>query len=163
MKLAAFDIHHVINQIKCASPPSSKDMHKLLNNLSILLEKNTVRKKSELETEYNSSIEKLNETFIDLCFLRKEIIKQFSQEYYEILEKALRQLKSNSDYVKLNNENEAPLIDWNLKTINETPNIMPVVFSKLQKAKSIIEDALSKSENKQNVVDGAIISFFADK
>lgn len=162
MKIAAFDIQHVINQIKCASPPSNKDMHKLLNNLSILLEKNTIKKKSPLEPEFNSSVEKLNEAFIDLCFLRKEIVKQFSQEYFDVLNKALVQLKKNKEHVNVEKEETMDLIQWDLKTMNDTSNAMPVVFSKLQKARSIIEDALQKSENKCNDIEGTVEAFFSD-
>lgn len=158
MKIEVFDINHIINQIKCASPPSDKDMHKFINNLSILLEKNVSKKNSPLESTLVSTTEKLNELFVDLCFLRKEIIQRFSKEYFEMISNAILQLKANKGKLIQSEGQTFNKINWDLKTMDdESSDIMSVTFSKLQKAKSIIKDALSKeispSKNPESIVD----------
>lgn len=162
MKIPIFDVQHIINQIKCASPPNNKEMHKALNNLSILLEKNTTKKKSTLEQNYIGSMDKLNEHFVDLCFLRKEIVRSFSQEYFDILTDTLKILKSNKNIVKIEENKQAPLIEWDLTPMADALTIMPTVFSKLSKAKSIIEDALLKHEGQIVDIDSQVEAFFAD-
>lgn len=162
MKINAFDIHHVINQIKCASPPSTKEMHKFLNNLSILLDKNTTKKNSPLEPVLLSSIEKLNETFVDLCFLRKEIVRRFSREYFETLGNSLLQLKKNRDVLYSEDRVCPAPIQWNLDTMSDSSSPMPAIFCKLHKAKGIIEDALQRNEATKANADGCIEAFFAD-
>ena len=147
MKIQVFDINHIINQIKCASPPSNKEMHKLINNLSILLEKNVLRKQSPLEATLVTTTEKLNEIFVDLCFLRKEIIQRFSREYFDILSSAVQQLRKNNTIVEYNAENSVETINWNLKTMSQPREVMATTFSKLRKARSIIEDELNKNNN----------------
>lgn len=162
MKIDVFDTHHIISQIKCASPPSSKEMHKLLNNLSILLEKNTAKKSSPLESTLVSSVERLNETFVDLCFLRKEIVRKFSQEYFDILSNALAQLKRNK-YILYSEDAEHPAsMQWDLNTTSGSSSLMPAIFCKLHKAKGIIEDALQKSNDIRADADGWVEAFFTD-
>ena len=161
MKIEVFDINHIINQIKCASPPSDKDMHKLINNLSILLEKNVTKKSSPLESTLLSTTEKLNEVFVDLCFLRKEIVQRFSREYFEMLSNAILQLKINNERVSHNDLSNFDKITWDLKTISDSPDIMSVTFSKLHKAKSIIEDALSKNTGTKRDPESIVDAFFS--
>ena len=160
MKINVFDINHIVNQIKCASPPGDKDMHKLINNLSILLEKNVNRKQSPLESTALSTIEKLNETFVDLCFLRKEIVQRFSREYFDSLSLAIKQIKENRKKVEEKNLVENDKIDWNLKTMSQPTEIMKTTFSKLHKARSIIEDALDKNVGNKNDPELIIDSYF---
>lgn len=161
MKIEVFDINHIINQIKCASPPSDKDMHKLINNLSILLEKNVTKKSSPLESTLLSTTEKLNEVFVDLCFLRKEIVQRFSREYFEMLSNAILQLKINNERISHNDLSNFDKITWDLKTISDSPDIMSVTFSKLHKAKSIIEDALSKNTGTKRDPESIVDAFFS--
>lgn len=161
MKIPVFDVSHIINQIKCASPPSDRAMHKLLNNLSILLEKNTIKKSSNLEANLSSSIEKLNDTFIDLCFLRKEIVTKFNLEYYKIIEKALLQIKKNKEKIEEKEKNR-DLIKWEFKNVCGSKNLIEGIFSKLNKAKGIIEDALEKNSTVENNIDAHIESFFTN-
>lgn len=162
MKIEVFDINHIINQIKCASPPSDKDMHKLINNLSILLEKNVARKNSPLEPTLAANTEKLNEILVDLCFLRKEIVQRFSREYFEILNEAVQRLKENRERVMMAEEPRAESLCWNLKTVAQPSEVMTTTFSKLQKARGIIEDALNKSTGSTKDPELMIESFFAD-
>lgn len=160
MKIQVFDIDHIINQIKCASPPSDKDMHKLINNLSILLEKNVTKKESPLETTLVSTSEKLNEMFVDLCFLRKEIVQRFSREYFEMLATAILQLQKNKTLVEQVVEPVIERTNWDLKTMSQPFDAMASTFSKLHKARSIIEDALNKNTCTSKDPESMIEAFF---
>lgn len=162
MKIQVFDINHIINQIKCASPPSDKEMHKLINNLSILLEKNVTRKQSSLEANLMSTTEKLNEMFVDLCFLRKEIVQRFSKEYFEVLASAVMQLRKNKLKVEHNEEPNLEIINWDLKTMSQPSDIMAATFSKLHKARSVIEDALNKNMGNNRDPESMVEAFFRD-
>lgn len=159
MKIPVFDVGHIINQIKCASPPSDRNMHKLLNNLAILLERNTMKKTSSLEATLSSSIEKFNDTFIDLCFLRKEIVEKFSLEYYKIVENAILQIRNNKEALEKDETIPEEIINWDFDNTCDSRKLVPVVFSKLNKARSIIEDALDKSSTVESNVDAYIESF----
>lgn len=162
MKIQIFDVTHVINQIKRASPPKDKQTHKLLNNLAILLEKNTTKKQSPLEKTHIATVEKLNEAFLDLCFLRKEILKKFSQEYFDTLSNAIIQLRKNQKVLESAKIQKEEMIEWDLKTIDESNEIMPEIFSKLKKAKSVIEDAMDKNKPSSKNPNGVLESFFTD-
>lgn len=160
MKMQAFDIQHIVNQIKRASPPKDKEAHKLLNNLAILLDKNTVKKNSPLEPTLSAATDKLNETFMDLCFIRKEIVKKFGEAYFDLINNALASLKRNSETLSSISRDTDEMIDWDLKTAGGSESHMPGIFSKLQKARSVIEDAIEKNEGEGWDPEGVIESFF---
>lgn len=162
MKIQIFDVTHVINQIKRASPPKDKQTHKLLNNLAILLEKNTTKKKSPLEQTHTATVEKLNETFLDLCFMRKDLLKKFSQEYFETLSNAIIQLRKNQKILESAKTQKEEILEWDLKTIDESNETMSLTFSKLKKAKSVIEDAIDKTTNSSKNPNGVLEAFFTD-
>lgn len=145
MKIQLFDSSHVINQIKRASPPKDKEAHKFLNNLAILLEKNTTKKSSTLEQALVTTTDKLSETFLDLCFKRKELAKNFSQEYLETANAALEKLRANKAVLEESSSGRIEPIAWDLK-MDEANSAMPQIFSKLQKARTIIEEAIEKNE-----------------
>lgn len=160
MKIQVFDASHIINQIKRASPPKDKETHKFLNNLAILLEKNTEKKSSPLESALVSTTDKLNETFLDLCFKRKELVKKFSQDYFDIVNSAFIALKRNKDILEAPAVPQADTMSWNLKTMSSSSSLMPLIFSKLQKARSIIEDAMERNEGTAKDTSGSIDAFF---
>lgn len=162
MKIQVFDIPHIINQIKRASPPKDKDTHKLLNNLAILLEKNTKKKSSPLDASLVSVLDRLNEVFLDLCFKRKELTKKFSSEYLKMVDEAYAVLRRNKE--ALATPVGAPLekIVWDLKTMGESSVVMPSIFSKIQKARSVIEDAIEGNKEMTKDPVGSIETFFSD-
>lgn len=161
MKIQLYDVSHIINQIKRANPPKDKETHKFLNNLAILLEKNTIKKNSTLESTLISTSEKFNETFLDLCFKRKEMVKRFSQEYLETVDNAYIAINNNSKALETFKNDFDVSIDWNLKTMAESSNeLMPQIFSKLQKARSIIEDGLERNESVEKEMKGNFELFF---
>ncbi|ELA41534.1 uncharacterized protein VICG_01398 [Vittaforma corneae ATCC 50505] len=161
MKIQTFDVPHIINQIKRASPPKDKETHKFLNNLAILLEKNTTKKNSPLESSLVSTTDKLNETFLDLCFRRKELVKRFSQDYFDIVNNAFTALKRNKDALETLSIPQVDSINWDLKTMSDSNSSMPLIFSKLQKARSIIEDAIEKNDGMIKDANGCIDAFFS--
>lgn len=151
MKIPVYDVQHIINQIKCASPPVTKEMHKLINNLSILLDKNIDKQTSPLETVLNSSLEQLNEKFLDLCFLRKDLVVKYGEEYSKIV----------SDIIKIISEDKEEkalpaykMNDWALEVdCKKSCEIIPEIFSKLKKAKEVIEDAIGNKVSNTTVID----------
>lgn len=161
MKIQVYDIPHIINQIKRASPPKDKETHKMLNNLAILLEKNTTKKHSQLESALVSAADKLHETVMDLCFVRKEIVKKFGEKYYNEVSKVVSELKQNRKCPEVGDIPDSVPIEWDLNTMEECSGTMPVIFSKLQKAKSVIEDAIKKNEGNYDP-ERVINAFFND-
>jgi len=160
MKIGLYDIQYVMNQIKCAAPPSDKESHKLLNNVSILLEKNTNKLNSPLEPTLVSCLEKLHENFLELCFTRSELPEEFGNWYAENTEAIMKWLKEIKDKAT-SIEARAALetgdpaekcgvlcgerqIDWKIEDVgcDAALKIIPEIFGKLKKAKSIMEDAL---------------------
>lgn len=160
MKPQVHDIGHVINQIKRASPPTDKEMHKLLNNLQILLTKNTEKKESPLELALSNTVEQMNEVFVDLCFLRKEIVKKFGNLYFETISNALAELRSKNQELQQYDEPEECLVSWNFTTVNPSTDIASSIFNKLNKAKMIIEDSINKCDYVSKEADTVVDSYF---
>lgn len=162
MKIPVYDIQHIINQIKCASPPVTKEMHKIMNNLSILLEKNIEKRDSPQEAILTGQLERLNEIFLDLCFLRKEIVKKYGEEYAGIVNKALEALESNWHRISSENSIRAELITWDLDTeCDDTCQMIPDIFSKLKKAKTVIEDAIEGTASHSLSADSCLDNYIS--
>lgn len=160
MKIPVYDIQHIINQIKCASPPVTKEMHKTINNLSILLEKNVDKRDSPQEAVLTGQLERLNEAFLDLCFLRKEIVKRYAEEYAAIVGSALEALESAWRRA----QDEPPAcgepVAWELDTgCGGTCQMLPEIFSKLKKAKAVIEDAIEGTVSHDVSADSCLESY----
>ncbi|KAI5169309.1 hypothetical protein PAEPH01_0601 [Pancytospora epiphaga] len=146
MKLGIHDVQHIIGQIKRASPPTTKETHKLINNLAILLEKNTNKIESPLEAVLTAQLEKLNEYFLDLCFLRKEILMRYSREYAEEVNGVLATLKENQTKASKETAIDRVTMEWSLNSESSYSSRMTQdIFGKLHKAKSIIEDAIGQN------------------
>lgn len=146
MKIGCHDIQHVIGQIKRASPPVTKEMHKLINNLAILLEKNTDHLDSTQEAVLTTHLERLNECFLDLCFLRREIVVQHGAEYAATVAAAVAALQENREAAAADIAGDDRHVEWNLEAdCGDTAHLVPEIFSKLRKAKAVIEDALDGS------------------
>lgn len=143
MKIGCHDVQHVIGQIKRASPPVTKEMHKLINNLGILLEKNTEHLDSPQEAVLTAHLERLNECFLDLCFLRREIVVRHSAEYAGMVASAIAAVQENRDIAAADVAGDDRRIVWNLDAdCGDTARLVPEIFGKLRKAKAVIEDAL---------------------
>lgn len=145
MKIHLFDVAHIINQIKRASPPKDKETLKFLNNLTILLDKNTVKKTSPLESTLATTADHLNEASMDLCFKRKELVKKMNEMYFEETSKAFEMLSANKKKLEIPARDPVE-IEWDLKTMEESNAVMPQIFSKLQKARLIIEETIERNE-----------------
>lgn len=157
MKIEIYDISHIITQIKCASPPKTKEDHKLLNNLAILLEKNSIKKESDLENKLNESLEKMNENFLDLCFLRKEIVKKFSVEFSESMNEMVEKLINNRNIFLKSKDLSKKTIDWNLETSCDSAfSLIPEIFGKLNKSKEIIQDCMETTNYRNTDADSYI-------
>ncbi len=155
MKMEIRSIEYIIDQIKKTNPPVTKDMHKLINNLLILLEKNVVKKESPEEFLLTEKYETLNEFFLELCFLRREIVVKFAEEYADNIKKAIEILEENSKAVNYKENDEKKTIKWNLKTECEnTYELVSYIFSKLSKAKMVIEESLeNKCKNNKSSIE----------
>lgn len=146
MKIEVHDIQHIVEQVKEMHPPRSKDAHKLMNNLAILLEKNTTKKESPEEVVLTGHLEKLNEKFLDLCFLRKETVESYGKEYSEMASKTALALQKNREAVAAEQPVAHKPIVWDLEVGQcDVCQMIPGIFSKLKKAKGVIEDALESS------------------
>ncbi|KAI5149952.1 hypothetical protein ENBRE01_1216 [Enteropsectra breve] len=147
-KISLQDAQHIIGQIKRASPPSTKEEHKMLNNLAVLLEKNTCKKDTPLEAELTACLEKMNERFLDLCFFRKEKVSEYAAEYSENINKVLERIRQNNERISRMGAEEPKALEWNLSgSIDDLCGQVPDIFGKLRKAKSIIEESLEERIN----------------
>lgn len=166
MKIPVYDVQHIINQIKRASPPVTKEMHKLINNLAILLEKNTEKRESPQELVLTTKTEQLNESFLDLCFLRGEVAKKYAEEYAVFVGQVEQVLEENKSMT-----NKEPIIspsniDWDLDTeCADTYQLISYIFAKLNKAKAVVEDGLENRSrgNKGNVSADAYFEAYTNK
>ncbi|KAI4291376.1 hypothetical protein PAPHI01_0650 [Pancytospora philotis] len=149
MKIGVHDVQHIIGQIKRASPPTTKDMHKFINSLAILLEKNTDKLASPHEQTLTGHLERLNELFLDLCFLRKELALKYADEYAASVGAAISTLNANNELLQAESLPEVRSMEWDLSTgSSDTQMLVHEIFGKMHKAKAIIEDALSSSTAK---------------
>lgn len=149
MKIGVHDIQHIIGQIKRASPPTTKYMHKLINNLAILLEKNTNKLESPQEAVLTAQLERLNELFLDLCFMRKELALKYADNYAASVSAAMDTLRENGDVVSTETPYAPIHIDWALDAqCGDTDMLVHEIFSKMRKAKTVIEDASDKTRER---------------
>ncbi|KAL6122161.1 hypothetical protein NUSPORA_00827 [Nucleospora cyclopteri] len=147
-KIAVSDVDYIFEQIKSDFPPQTKEEHKVLNNVRVLFEKNVVAQKNDevaaKKTEFIQLREKLTEKFLDLTFLRKELVLKFKEEYNERVSNKIK----NTILYKINKQEEP--FDYEKYKIkfsspkNEeflySKSILPVLNSKLKKIKEIVEE-----------------------
>lgn len=154
MKPGLYDVQHVIAQIKRASPPVTREMHKLINNISILLDKNTTRLDSPLEPVLASATEQLAEQFLALCYLRRESVRAYASAYAEAAAQIASRIHANMEAMGRQPQQTDDRIVWDglVAESAEACDLVPSIFSKLKKGKEVVEDAL---ENRTRVERGA--------
>lgn len=164
-KIVVTDVDFIFNKIKKDFPPQTKEEHKILNNVRVLFEKNVTVKNDEAKKMKLLQLqEKLDEKFLDLCFMRKELIQKFREDYSASVSKikndVLYKCQTNSpdDYEKYK-------IKFNIlknEEFNKAMNVLPFLNSKLKKAKEILEESAQTVKDKEIDGDKYIEKYFRD-
>jgi hypothetical protein len=81
-------------------------------------------------------------------------------EYFEIINKKIRKLIENRQKIETKVERNKEIKNWKLITISNPVEVMKVIFSKLNKAKSIIEDELNRNEGNKKDPESIISLYF---
>lgn len=143
MKIELCDLQHVIGQIKRASPPTTKEAYKFLNNLLVLMERNTIKCSVSEEAVLSSKYEALHSSLLELCFLRRSLAESYAEEFSNASSSTAEILQKNSECLQKEIEVELVIPDWHLAVgCSEVYKMLPELFSKLNSAKDIINDSL---------------------
>jgi len=102
--------------------------------------------------------EKFNDLFLDLCFLRKDLVNDYGKDYEQMIKKQVKRIENNKKIIKNHQSVNLNKIKWDLSTFSGQKDLINSVFSKLNKCRSILEDSLSK--NTEIKKDGNFETFF---
>ena len=153
MKVRLYDAQHVVGQIKRASPPTTKEMHKLINNLSILLEKNTEKIDSPLEAVLAEKHQALGERTATLCLLRTELAQEYAKKYADSAQGILRGVAANRERIACAIDGAGEPIEWNIQLDGEdVRSTVEWILGALKAGKSVVEDAIEESSRENRPV-----------
>lgn len=147
MKIKLRDLQHIIGQIKRASPPTTKEAHKLLNNLAVLMEKNSTKQFSPEETLFSEKTEAFHSVLLELCFLRQELVNSYAKEYSAFADQTLEIVKQNDKIASEELIVENDMAELEFEVYNpESCKMLPEIFTRLKNAKEIINEMMNNTD-----------------
>ncbi|ORD99813.1 hypothetical protein A0H76_125 [Hepatospora eriocheir] len=140
-KININSIPHIIKQIESVCKSDRKVLAKLLNNLSILIEKNVIIKNDNNKYFLEEKQNELRKLIHNLCFIRRGLTHEYAYQYHNKIESLLKKIEFNRK--QCHREYDEFLIHFEDFTELDCSSIfstIPSTFSKLKKCERAIDE-----------------------